>query len=77
MPEKSAGNHLNVTVIRFEGKFAVLQTDDQQELRWPIKLLPDEVQEHSTLRLRIASGASEREEQEELARAVINKILST
>ena len=46
MPGTAVGNHLNVTVKRFEGKFAVLQSDDQQELRWPIKQLPDEVQVH-------------------------------
>ncbi|MFA6553713.1 MAG: DUF3006 domain-containing protein [Patescibacteria group bacterium] len=64
------------TVRRFEGKFAVLETSDAQSVRWPIKNLPDDVQEGATLRLLITSAKTDEESREKLARTVINSLLA-
>jgi hypothetical protein len=67
---------LKVTVKKFEGKFAVLETEDKQNLRWPIKDLPDDIQEGVVVRLVVSTAKTGEEEREKLARTVINNILS-
>ena len=68
--------NLSVTVQRFEGKFAVLETDDGQTLRWPIKQLPDDAQEGARVRLSLTTPAVDETARQELARAVLNTLLS-
>ncbi|MBU0597819.1 DUF3006 domain-containing protein [Patescibacteria group bacterium] len=69
-------HQLKVRVAKFEGKFAVLETNDKHEFRWPIKNLPDDVEEGADIRVKISTAKTESEERERLAQAVINKILS-
>lgn len=64
------------TVKRFEGKFAVLEMSDQQTIRWPIKNLPDDAQEGAAVRLSLSTASTDEEAREQLARAVINSLLS-
>ncbi|MFH1207711.1 MAG: DUF3006 domain-containing protein [Patescibacteria group bacterium] len=64
------------TVKRFEGKFAVLETSDRQSVRWPIKNLPDDVQEGASVRLLLSSAKTDQETREKLARTVINSLLA-
>lgn len=76
MNEVSKEYCLKVTVKKFEGKFAVLETEDKQNLRWPIKNLPDDIQEGAVIRLVVSTAMTDGEEREKLARTVINNILS-
>ena len=64
------------TVKRFEGKFAVLETSDRQSIRWPIKNLPDDVQEGAAIRLLLSSAKTDEAAREKLARTVINSLLA-
>ncbi len=64
------------TVKRFEGKFALLETSDGQSISWPIKNLPDDVQEGASVRLLLTSAKTDEVARERLARAVINSLLA-
>jgi len=68
--------NLNAEVVKFEGTFAVLKTPDGQEIKWPIKNLPDDITTGKYVRLIVSSDKTEAESQEKLARAVLNSILS-
>jgi hypothetical protein len=68
---------LKATIIRFEGRFAVLETDEGVTIRWPIKQLPDDVQEGEWVRLTVSSDKTEEETHQQLAREVINSLLSS
>lgn len=62
-------------IDRFEGKNAVIVTDDQQSLVWPIKNLPEQIEEGQTIRLVATTNLSDREEREEIAKQLLNTIL--
>ncbi len=68
--------NLNVTVMKFEGIFAILKTEDNQEIKWPIKNLPDDIEEGKDVRLTLSSEKTDSESKEKLARAVLNSILA-
>jgi len=67
--------YLKAKVRGFEGRSAVLETDDKQVLRWPIKNLPDDIQKGAEIKLSISIALIEKEAQEKLAKEVINNIL--
>jgi len=74
----SSTNHeysLSALVDRFEGKSAVIRFQDGQELRWPIKTLPDDVHEGSAVRVTVTTSASDEEERARVARAMLNELL--
>lgn len=74
MAEKE--NHsLQATIDRFEGKFAVLHTEEKKEVLWPIKSLPDDVKEGSFVRLVVSTAKTEEEEREKIAKTLLNDIL--
>jgi len=75
MAEAEREYYLKVKVKKFEGKFVVLETEDKQTIRWPIKNLPDDIQEGTSLRLVISTAKTDQEAREKLAQVVINKIL--
>jgi len=64
-----------VTIDRFEGTSAVLVFDDDKELVWPIKNLPEGLKEGAVLRLTISNEATAEEERRKLAKELINEIL--
>lgn len=66
---------LKATTKKFEGKFAVFETEDRQELQWPIKDLPDDVQQGSKVRLVLSTARADHESREKMAKAVINHLL--
>lgn len=76
MSEATMKYTLKVKVNRFEGKFAILETGDGHELSWPIKELPDDVQEGTQVRLMVSTAKTSAEAQQKLARAMINTLLS-
>lgn len=75
MVRMSPGYQLKARVKGFEGKCAIVETNDQQVLRWPIKNLPDEIQEGEEVTLEVLTTRLEKETQEQLARDVLNSIL--
>jgi len=68
--------NLNVTIKKFEGTFAILKTKDKQEIKWPIKNLPDDIEVGKEVRLVLSSEKTDKESKEKLARAVLNSILA-
>lgn len=76
MTEDRKRYYIKVVIDRFEGKLAVLVTDDKQKILWPIKNLPDDVQEGSTVRLVISTTKTDQEEREKLAKTMLNEILN-
>ncbi|MDP2684678.1 MAG: hypothetical protein Q8P20_06590 [bacterium] len=68
--------NLNVTIKKFEDTFAILKTEDNQEIKWPIKNLPDDIKAGKKVRLIISSEKTDKESKEKLARAVLNSILA-
>lgn len=68
--------NLNATIIKFEGIFAILKMVDNQEIKWPIKNLPDDVEEGKKIRLVVSSEKTDSESQEKLAREILNSILA-
>jgi hypothetical protein len=74
MPEQE--NVLKVKVDRFEGKFAILQMDDEQIIRWPIRDLPEDAQEGTMVRLSISTAKTDEISQQQFARTFINALLN-
>lgn len=75
MSRNKRGYTIDATVQGFEGTTALLKTFDKQVVRWPIKKLPEDVQEGMTVRLYISTDHTEAEGREELAREVLNTLL--
>lgn len=67
--------YLKAVIDRFEGTMAVLKFDDGQTLTWPIKNLPEDCKEGSSLRVIISTSETDQEEREKLAKTLINEIL--
>lgn len=67
--------YIKAVIDRFEGKSAVLVTDDKQKILWPIKNLPDDIQEGSAVRLVISTSKTDEEEREKMAKTILNEIL--
>jgi hypothetical protein len=66
---------IKAVIDRFEGKNAVLRTEDGQELIWPIKNLPEDATEGSSIRLVLSTSITDKEEREKLAKTLLNEIL--
>ena len=67
--------YLKGVVDRFEGKVAVIKTDDSQEVKWPINNLPEDAEEGTSVRLVITTSKSDEEEREKIAKTMLNEIL--
>lgn len=76
MFEDGINYDLNVIIKKFEGTFALIETEDHQLLKWPIKNLPDDVKEGISFRLAISTEKTDEESREKLARTVLNSILA-
>jgi hypothetical protein len=76
MPEANIEHTLKVEIKRFEGKFALVETEDKQLLRWPIRDLPDDAQEGMAVRLMMSTNKANDESRQRLAREVINSLLA-
>ena len=75
MGEEGKDFFLKAVVKGFEGKFALLETEDNQKIRWPIKNIPEDAQENSEIRILVSTNKSAAEDREEVAKAVLNRIL--
>ncbi|OGF21151.1 hypothetical protein A2257_01425 [Candidatus Falkowbacteria bacterium RIFOXYA2_FULL_38_12] len=68
-------NFIKATIDRIEECFAVLRTDDTQEILWPLKSLPKEAKEGMAVRLILSTDENEEEERKKIAKTLLNEIL--
>ena len=65
----------SAVIDRFDGMQAVLKLDNGQEIRWPVKLLPDDAHIGTAVRMSLSTAASEEAERAQVARAMLNDLL--
>ena len=63
------------TIDRLEGNSAVIKTEDNQELLWPIADLPEGAREGTAVRLNLSTSLTDEEERTRLAKSLLNEIL--
>ncbi|NIP32814.1 DUF3006 domain-containing protein [Candidatus Saccharibacteria bacterium] len=66
---------MNGVIDRFEENKAVIKLDDGQQVIWPASELPERLTEGDNLRLVLSTVGDGTAEREEMAKAVLNKIL--
>lgn len=66
---------LKAAVDRFEGDYAVIKTEDGQEILWPKKELLEGVREGTAVRLALSTSQTDEEERTKLAKTLLNEIL--
>ena len=67
-------NFIKATIDRLEECFAVLRTEDAQEILWPLKNLPEGVKEGTAVRLVLKTNENDEEERKKLAKTLLNEI---
>ena len=67
---------IKATLDRFEEKLAVLKTEDNLEILWPIKKLPDDIAAGDSLTITLTSNKDGTAKQENLAKSMLNEILN-
>ena len=65
-----------VTIDRFEGDKAVLITKDKQAINWPKDKLPQKAREGTVLEINIIDSANKTKENKQLAKNILNEILT-
>lgn len=60
----------------FIEKKAVIKTEDGQKILWPIINLPEHIKTGDQIRLVLTNTATEQAERQEIAKAMLNYILS-
>jgi predicted DNA-binding antitoxin AbrB/MazE fold protein len=68
-------NFIKATIDRLEECFAVLRTEDAQEILWPLKNLPEGIKEGTAVRLVLSTNENDEEERKKLAKSLLNEIL--
>ncbi len=66
---------IKATIDRIENDFAVLKTDDKQEILWPTSRLPEDAKEGSLVRLNLSTSKADEEERAKLAKTILEEIL--
>jgi len=61
---------------RFEDKLAVIKSQDNTEIFWPIKNLPEEISAGSSIRLTLSTNKDDEQDRKDLAKSMINDILN-
>lgn len=64
-------------IIRFEGKHAIIELEDGNNLAWPSARLPNDANEGSSIILKIQTPQSEAQEKEDIAKAILNQVLES
>ena len=62
-------------IDHFEGMHAVLKMEGGEQVRWPVKRLPDGAREGTAVRLTLSTAPSEEAEPVQAARAMLNEVL--
>jgi len=68
---------INITIDRFEGEVAVLNTESGYTINWPKEELPKNVKEGSALNFIITETAESEDEKKELTKNILNELLQT
>ena len=68
--------NITVTIDRFEGDKAVLITQDKQAINWPKDRLPQKAREGTVLEINIVDTANKTKENKQLAKNILNEILT-
>ncbi|MBU1036860.1 DUF3006 domain-containing protein [Patescibacteria group bacterium] len=63
-------------IDRLEDRWAVIKTEDNKEILWPAKSLPEKAAPGSMVRLTLSDLENEKEGQEALAKTMLNEILN-
>lgn len=63
------------TIDRFEDTHAVIVTQDNQTLLWPIKNLPNSAKEGMVVKLKLITNKTETQNQEQAVKNLLNQIL--
>lgn len=69
--------NIKLTIDRFEGGKAVLKTENNDEIIWPKKILPEQARESMVLNFNIQNNLQAEKEKKELAKDILNEILDT
>lgn len=67
---------ITVTIDRFEGDMAVLITQDKQAINWPKDKLPRATKEGTVLEINIVDAANKTNDNKQLAKNILNEILT-
>ena len=62
-------------IDRFEGKNAIIKTDDGQKIKWPIQKLPNSIKEGNAIRISLSTSATDEEERKKTAKTLLNELL--
>jgi hypothetical protein len=68
---------VKIIIDRFEGDFAVLKTENNKTINWPIENLPEGASEGSALFFLIGDSPETADSKRELAKDILNEILDT
>lgn len=73
------GQQYSITgkIIRFEGKYAIIELEGGNNLAWPSARLPDDANEGSSVILKIRTPQGEAQEKEDVAKAILNQVLES
>ena len=63
------------TIDRFEDTHAVIITQDNQTLLWPVKNLPNSAKEGVVIKLKLITGKAETQNQEQTVKNLLNQII--
>lgn len=69
-------NYLSAKIDRIEGDFAILKTDDRQEISWFQDNLPPGLKIGAKVSLELKSAHDANKSQQELAKEILNEILN-
>ncbi|HLD28663.1 MAG TPA: DUF3006 domain-containing protein [Patescibacteria group bacterium] len=69
--------YLSGTIDRLEGAHAVIKIDNGQKIDWPIENMPEGLGEGSAVKISINDEKSEKTNQEQIAKQMLNEILKT
>ncbi|MCK5416213.1 DUF3006 family protein [Candidatus Parcubacteria bacterium] len=67
---------INLTIDRIEDSNVVLKTDDNKSIIWPKNKLPDSVSDGTVLTFSIGLNENEEGDKRQLAKDILNEILS-
>ncbi len=62
-------------IDHFEEKYAVIQTDDKQQLLWPRESLTNDFKEGMVVKLSLSTNEMETKDREKMVKDLLNQIL--
>ncbi len=68
--------HLKGKIMEFQGTEAILVLENNEQIKWPIKNLPEGIQINDLFRLVFSTQKTDEQEKEILAKKILNEILN-